>query len=147
MGCSLKHTARGDWPLPESKLHKLSGTKGGLSGPKGVPGPLFKQHSPNSYRQHNSCCLHKQGGMKSGPLCALMWRNMIWCSKKQVILKARHIPGQLNVIADKLSRLGQTIQTEWSLHPEVFQATCYRWHQPQVDLLATKFKTSFHNLS
>ena len=35
------------------------------------------------------------------------------------------------MIADKLSRLGQTIQTEWSLHPEVFQAICSRWHQPQ----------------
>ena len=38
------------------------------------------------------------------------------------------------MIVDKLSRLGQTIQTEWSLHPEVFQAICSRWHQPQVDL-------------
>ena len=43
------------------------------------------------------------------------------------------------MIADKLSRLGQTIQTEWSLHPEVFQAICFRWHQPQVDLFATRF--------
>ena len=33
--------------------------------------------------------------------------------------KARHIPGRLNVVADKLSRLGQTIQTEWFLLPEV----------------------------
>ena len=47
----------------------------------------------------------------------------------------------LNVIADKLSRLGQTIQTEWSLHPEVFQAICSQWHQPQVDLFATRVNT------
>ena len=50
-----------------------------------------------------------------------------------------HIPGRLNVIADKLSRLDQTIQTEWSLHPEVFQAICSQCHQPQVDLFATRF--------
>ena len=43
----------------------------------------------------------------------------------------RHIPGRLNVIADKLSRLGQTIQTEWSLLQQVFQKICNRWHQPQ----------------
>ena len=43
------------------------------------------------------------------------------------------------MIADKLSRLGQTIQREWSLHPEVFQAICSQWHQPQVDLFATRF--------
>ena len=35
--------------------------------------------------------------------------------------QARHIPGRLNVIADKLSFMGQTIQTKWSLRPGVFQ--------------------------
>ena len=59
--------------------------------------------------------------------------------RKQVTLKARHIPGRLNVIADKLSRLGQTIQTEWSLLPEVFEAICSRWQWPQIDLFATSF--------
>ena len=34
------------------------------------------------------------------------------------------------MVADKLSTLGQTIQTEWSLIPEASQATCKRWHQP-----------------
>ena len=77
--------------------------------------------------------------MKSGSLCALLWRILSWCTRQQVTLRAHHIPGRLNVIADKLSRLGQTIQTEWSLHPEVFQAVCSRWHQPQVDLFATRF--------
>ena len=38
------------------------------------------------------------------------------------------------MVAEKLSRLGQTIQTEWSL-----QAICTRWHQPQIDLCATRF--------
>ena len=71
--------------------------------------------------------------------CALLWRILSWCTRQQVTLRARHTPGRLNVIADKLSRLGQTIQTEWSLHPEVFQAVCSRWHQPQVDLFATRF--------
>ena len=56
--------------------------------------------------------------MKSGYLCALLWRILTWCARRQVTLKAQHIPGRLNVIADKLSRLSQIIQTEWSLHPE-----------------------------
>ena len=58
--------------------------------------------------------------MRSGPLCALLWRIMTWCTKNQVTLRARHIPGRLNVVAVKLSRLGQIIQTEWSLHPQIF---------------------------
>ena len=77
--------------------------------------------------------------MRSGPLCALLWRILTWCFQRQVTLKARHIPGRLNVIADKLSRLGQTIQTEWSLLPEVFQQICSQWHRPQMDLFATRF--------
>ena len=83
--------------------------------------------------------INKEGGMKSGSLCALLWRILSWCTRQQVTLRARHIPGRLNVIAEKLSRLGQTIQTEWSLHPAVFQAVCARWHQPKVDLFATRF--------
>ena len=43
------------------------------------------------------------------------------------------------MVADKISRLGQTIQPEWSLLPEVFQAICSRWHRPQMDLFATRF--------
>ena len=123
-------------------IKRRAGTKSSLSGPKRVPRPVFKQYSPGSHRQHNSGCLYQQrggGGMKSGSLCALLWRILSWCTRKQVTLKAHHIPGQLNVIADKLSRLDQTIQTEWSLHPEVFQAIYARWHQPQVDLFATRF--------
>ena len=83
--------------------------------------------------------INKQGGMRSGSLCALLWRILTWCSRKQVTFKARHIPGRLNVVADKLYMLGQTIQTEWSLLPEVFQSICSRWHQPEIDLFATRF--------
>ena len=50
-----------------------------------------------------------------------------------------NIPGRLNMVVDKLSRLGQTILKEWSLLPEVFQLTCNRWHQPQIDLFAIVF--------
>ena len=46
------------------------------------------------------------------------------------------------MVADKLSRLGQTIQTEWSLLPDIFQATCDRWHQPQINLFATRFTST-----
>ena len=73
--------------------------------------------------------INKEGDRRPDPLCALLWRILTWCTRKQVILKARDIPGQLNVVADKLSRLGQTIQTEWFLLPEVFQsgASLIRW--------------------
>ena len=46
---------------------------------------------------------YKQGGMRSGSLCALLWRLLSWCHHRGITLRARHIPGRLNVIADKLS--------------------------------------------
>ena len=83
--------------------------------------------------------INKEGGMRSGLLYALLWRILTWCTRKQVTLKARYIPGHLKVVADKLFRLGQTSQTEWSLLPEIFQAICSRWHRPQIDLFAMRF--------
>ena len=74
--------------------------------------------------------ISKEGGMRSGPL----WRILTWCTRNQVTLKARHIPGRLKVVADKLSRLGQTIQTDWFLLPEVLETICSRWHWPKIDL-------------
>ena len=128
-------------PSRDQAAHKPLRAKSSVSSSKRVSNPLLQQDSTDSYRQHNSGCLYQQrgGGMKSGSLCALLWRILSWCTRQQITLRARHIPGRLNVIADKLSRLGRTIQTEWSLHPEVFQAVCSRWHQPQVDLFATRF--------
>ena len=49
-------------PSRKQVAHKSLGTKGGLSSPKTVPRPLFKQYSPGSHRQHNSGCLYQQRG-------------------------------------------------------------------------------------
>ena len=66
-----------------------------------------------------------------------MWRILAWSNAREIHIRARHIPGNLNVIADSLSRRDRPIQTEWSLHPLVFQETCQVWHKPMVDLFAT----------
>ena len=117
-----EHTARGTWSLPEIKLHinrlELKAVFLALK--------EFQDLCANNIvlvATDNTAVvayINKEGGMKSGSLYALLWRMLSWCTRKQVTLKALHIPGWLTVIADKLSRLGLTIQTEWSLHPEVF---------------------------
>ena len=143
-----ERTARGTWSLPESNLHinhlELKALFLALK--------EFQDLCSNNIvlvATDNTTVvayINKEGGMKSGSLCALLWRILSWCTRKQVTLRACHIPGRLNMIADNLSRLGQTIQTEWSLHPEVFQAICSRWHQPQVDLFATRFNNKLPQL-
>ena len=134
-------TARGSWSVPESKLHiNYLELKAVFLALKEFQDLCVNQIVLVATDNTTVVAyINKEGGMRSGPLCALLWRILTWCSQRQVTLKARHIPGRLNVIADKLSRLGQTIQTEWSLVPEVFQNLCKKWHQPQIDLFATRF--------
>ena len=61
--------------------------------------------------------INKQGGTHSAEMWALLWRIMTWYHHFHITLKARHIPGCLNVMADLLSRSNQIQSTEWSLHP------------------------------
>ena len=83
--------------------------------------------------------INKQGvrGTHSVEMCALLWKIMTWCHHYHIILKARHIPGCLNVMADLLSRSNHVQSTEWSLHPQVFKQICQKWFTPHVDLFAT----------
>ena len=107
-------------PFQKQVAHKPSRAKSSLSSSRRVSNPLLQQDSTDSYRQHNSGCLYQQrGGDEVGLSVCPTVEILSWCTMQQVTLRARHIPGWLNVIADKLSRLGQTIQAEWSLHPEV----------------------------
>ena len=85
--------------------------------------------------------INKQGGTKSAELCALIWRILAWCNKNQVTLRARHVPGSLNVIADGLSRRDQIQNTEWSLSPKIFHQITQIWELPQIDLFATSLNT------
>ena len=44
--------------------------------------------------------INKQGGTHSAEMSALLWKIMKWCHHYHITLKARHIPGCLNVMAD-----------------------------------------------
>ena len=45
--------------------------------------------------------------------------------------------GKLNVLADSLSRDGQILPTEWSLHPQILTRLWEHWDRPNLDLFAT----------
>ena len=85
-----KHNARGIWPLPESKLHiNYLELKAVLLVLK-----EFHDLSLNNIvlkATDNTTVvayINREGGMKSGPLCALLWRILAWCSRKVVTLEA-----------------------------------------------------------
>ena len=89
-----ERTARGTWSLPESKLHINY---------------LELKAVFLALKEFQDLCIHKivlvetdnttvvsyinkEGGTRSGPLCALLWRILTWCTRNQGTLKARHIP-------------------------------------------------------
>ena len=81
--------------------------------------------------------LNKEGDTHSIEMCALIWRFLAFTNSRRIQIRARHVPGSLNVIADSLSRRDKVIQTEWSLHQQIFNQICRVWHTPMVDLYAT----------
>ena len=82
--------------------------------------------------------LSKQEGTHSWDRCLLVWRILAYCNPRNILIRARRIQGCLIVIADSLSRKDKIIQTEWSLHPQIFSLICKVWHKPMVDMFATK---------
>ena len=59
--------------------------------------------------------INKQGGTHSAEMCSLLWKIMTFCHHYQITLKARNIPGCLNVMADLLSRSNQ-VQSPRTTH-------------------------------
>ena len=117
--------------------HKCPRIEGGRPGPSRLQGPVPEPNSVSCDLQLNSGSLHQQTRRNSAEMCALLWKIMTWCHHYHITLKARHIPGCLNVMADLLSRSNQVQSTEWSLHPQLFKQMCQKWFTPHVDLFAT----------
>lgn len=83
--------------------------------------------------------INKFGGTRSPEMFEATKDLLLWCNSQNIMLRAIHIKGSLNVMADLLSRKTKTVQTEWSLHPDVVQSLWEKWFQPDLDLFATRF--------
>ena len=81
--------------------------------------------------------VNKQGGTVSRALCLLTSCLLRWTESFDIHLDARYLPGQANVLADLLSRCGQVVETEWSLHPQAARSLLRVWGNPSIDLFAT----------
>ena len=80
--------------------------------------------------------VNHQGGTRSPRLCVLTWQLLHWAIKHTVQIRAEHIPGVDNNLADALSR-GTMRPTEWTLQPEVVRALFQVLDRPHVDLFAS----------
>ena len=82
--------------------------------------------------------IRKQGGLQSKTLLSVARDLLMWTESKNITLKPAFVPGDLNVIADSLSRSGQILKKEWILHQEVCQKIWDLWGYPFWDLFATR---------
>ena len=98
--------------LGKKATHTCPRIEGGLPGPSRLQGPVPEPNSVSCDGQLNSGSLHQQTRRNSAEMCALLWKIITWCHHYHITLKARHIPGCLNVMADLLSRSNQVQSTE-----------------------------------
>ena len=90
--------------------------------------------------------INKQGGVRSRSLCLQTVRLLQWCHRHDIVLRAAHLPGAENKLADALSRKSSQIvdkprirgsSVEWHLNPIVCQTIFNRLHRPLIDLFAS----------
>ncbi|CAG2222302.1 unnamed protein product [Mytilus edulis] len=81
--------------------------------------------------------LQNQGGTHSFSLYHLSKEILLLCHSLNIFLSVRHVPGSQNLLADALSRSRVPVNTEWEIHPSVFQEIILRWDRPHIDLFAT----------
>ena len=129
----------GTWTLIDRKLHinclELKAVTCALQ----HWAPLLQGHQVMIATDNSTVVsyINKQGGTRSTSLLRLTVELFLWLESQDITVRARHIPGCLNVIADHLSRPNQPIPTEWSLHPKIVKRIFRFWGTPEVDMFAT----------
>ena len=81
--------------------------------------------------------IKNKGGTRSYTLMQLTIHLLKWCDRKAIKLVPVHLLGVCNVQADALSRIGHTLNTEWTLAMECPRPVFTKWGKPQLDMVAT----------
>ena len=68
--------------------------------------------------------IKNQGGTRSYTLMQMTIRLLKWCDCKAITLVPVHLPGVHNIQADSLSRVGQTLNTVWTMAMEHTTRVC-----------------------
>ena len=90
-------------------------------------------------RQYLSSSAHQQnGGSKSPTLCLRTWKLWKLAIQNKIFLRAAHLAGHLNLIADHLSRV-KIQHTDWSLNSQVLNQIFNIWEKPMVHLFASRW--------
>ena len=77
------------------------------------------------------------GGTHSHVLANLAIALWEWCLENQLIVSAQHLPGKLNIRADRESRI-LIDSSDWKLNSNLFQAILRTWGPLEIDLFASR---------
>ena len=123
----------------EVVAHQSSRNEGSFLRPSGIPRRCHRSSRDSDVCDNSTVVVHvnKEGGTVSRALCLLASRLLRWTESFDIHLDVRYLPGQANVLADVLSRCGQVVGTEWSLHPQVARSLLRVWGNLSIDLFAT----------
>ena len=99
--------------------------------PQGQDGVFVHQQNTSALSY-----LRKEGGTRSSTLSSVAQAILRLCEDSGVHLLPQFVPGRLNVLADSISRRGQVLGSEWTLHQKVCRDLFRLW-SVTVDLFAT----------
>ena len=80
--------------------------------------------------------INHQGGTRSGALLSRTWKLLTRCEELEINLRATHLAGKENTVADALSR-GRFSNTEWCLSQQWADLIFSMYGRPSVDLFAS----------
>ena len=132
-------TANGPWSLSESKKHinvlelvaAFHALRCFADGAFSQSIRLFMDNSTAVYY------VNKSGGSRSLELNRVAVAICRFCEERQISIKAIHLPGKLNIIADQESRRSQD-WSDWMLAPSAFNSLSEIW-SVEVDLFAASW--------
>ena len=133
---SKKETFQGIWSRKESLLHinVLEMEAVMLSIQHFLP-KLVGKNVLITLGQFNCSKIHKQT-RHSPQLCMRTWKLWQLALDNQMLLKAAHIAGKKNILADRLSRF-KVQPIEWTVNKKIVLKLFTIWEVPHIDLFAS----------
>ena len=136
-----EHTASGRWPVETQGLHINMLEMMAVSLAVQSFAQFLQDRSVLLCTDNTtvSCYVNKGGGSHSVSLSREAESLLLLCQDMHITLRAKHVSGKVNILADFLSRPGMVLQTEWTLTHAVLRQVWLHWFKPVIDLFATQF--------
>ena len=125
------------------QAHQLAGVESCSASPYPLSQSSVRSGWVGPIRQYDSSSIHQPaGGTHSPSWCYLLWDVLMWCQRHRIHLKALHVQGTQNTVADALSR-GRLQFLESALKQSAVNQICLLWDTPHIDLFASRGNRKF----